>query len=363
MTSSMSMRSSSRAMVPARGCILRSCPIFVGNSASAVKLAGSTIRISTMSSRKKSAQVKTDAPIPEVGPRQPCPCGSGKRYKVCHGKAKRAARAEESFVVRPFEGLPSEVDWVALREIVPSATATVKTTAEYGAKDITIATVLPMAMGGLHRENGEMLLALQTTMNSGDASSDIAAAVELLLESDPGATIPAQSRAGKGPRLQDMLEADVAFEATVHEGFDFWIQEGSEADAEVRASLERANEAIVPTARLKKIEGAYWCRIEREHLRWVLDYEEEALLDAMARVHAKRELHLGPGTKFAGAFRACGLVVPVWDLDPGTEPDEIEDDAVVLADKLAEAVASQEPLNADERRARAGIVSRQLTLR
>lgn len=322
-----------------------------------------TIKISTMSSRKKSAPAASDAPIPEVGPRQPCPCGSGKRYKNCHGKAKRAERDEQAFVARPFEGLPSEADWVAMREIVPAATATIRTTAEYGAKDVTLTTVLPMAMGGMHRENGEMVLAMQTTMSSGDASRDIAAALELLLKTEPGETVPAQSMAGEGPRLQDMLDPSVDFNATVHDGFDYWLQEGNEADAEVRASLDRANESVVPTVRLKKVEGAYWCRIEREHLRWVLLDEEEALLDGMARVHAKRELHLGPGTKFVGAFRACGLVVPVWDLDPGSEADEIEDDAVVLAGKLAEAVASTEPLTADERRARAGIVSRQLTLR
>src|SRR5690625_5724873 len=160
-----------------------------------------------------------------------------------------------------------------------------------------------------------------------------------------------------------MLDLDVYFNATVHEGFDCWLHEGAEDNADVRASLDRANESVVPTARLQKVEGAYWCRIEREHLRWVLPDEEEALLDGMARVHAKRELHVGPGTKFAGAFRASGLVVPVWDLDPGAEADEIEDDAAALAEKLTAAMASTEPLSADERRARAGIVSRQLTLR
>lgn len=316
-----------------------------------------------MSSRKKTAPVESDAPIPEVGPRQPCPCGSGKRYRNCHGKAKRAERVEDVFVPRPFEGLPGEADWVALREIVPAATATARTTEKYGGKEITITTVLPMAAGGLHRENGEMLLALQTTMSSGDASRDAAAALELLLESEPGTTVPAQSLAGEGPRLQDMLDLDTDFEVTVHEGFDFWLQDDSATDPEVRASLDRANEAMVPTVRMEKVSGAYWCRVEREHLRWVMLDEEEALLDGLARIHARRELHLGPGTKFAGAFRACGLVVPVWDLDPGTEADEIEDDAVVLAGKLSEAVASSAPLDADERRARAGIVSRQLTLR
>lgn len=48
----------------------------------------------------------------EVGPRQPCPCGSGKRYKACHGAAGGAA---PTFVARPFEGMPSECDVIALR--------------------------------------------------------------------------------------------------------------------------------------------------------------------------------------------------------------------------------------------------------
>ena len=56
----------------------------------------------------------------EVGPRQPCPCGSGRRYKACHGAEGGAAAV---FVGRPFEGLPSECDIVAMRELVPAATA------------------------------------------------------------------------------------------------------------------------------------------------------------------------------------------------------------------------------------------------
>ena len=56
----------------------------------------------------------------EVGPREPCPCGSGRRYKNCHGSASGAPPA---FVARPFAGLSGEADLVALRELVPSATA------------------------------------------------------------------------------------------------------------------------------------------------------------------------------------------------------------------------------------------------
>ena len=72
------------------------------------------------------------AEIPVVGPREPCPCGSGKRYKLCHGRASSHVAVEH--VARPFEGLPGECDWVALREIVPAATVAVRTTAEHGAR-------------------------------------------------------------------------------------------------------------------------------------------------------------------------------------------------------------------------------------
>ena len=71
---------------------------------------------------KKSRQrTRTDAAVPEgaVGPRQPCPCGSGRRHKACHGSA---AGAPPTFVARPFAGLPGETDIVAMREFVPSAT-------------------------------------------------------------------------------------------------------------------------------------------------------------------------------------------------------------------------------------------------
>ena len=56
-------------------------------------------------------------PVPVVGAREPCPCGSGRRYKACHGR--EAAHAVTELVRRPFEGLAGECDWVALRELVP----------------------------------------------------------------------------------------------------------------------------------------------------------------------------------------------------------------------------------------------------
>ena len=109
-------------------------------------------------SRSSSAAVAVaehPAEVPVVGMREPCPCGSGRRYKACHGRAGRAESVR--LVTRPFEGLPCEADWVALREIVPAATATVRTTAEHGARDVTVTTVLPMAWPAMHRADGAVL--------------------------------------------------------------------------------------------------------------------------------------------------------------------------------------------------------------
>ena len=37
-----------------------------------------------------AAAKKSAAAVPKVRPNDPCPCGSGKRYKKCHGKRKTA---------------------------------------------------------------------------------------------------------------------------------------------------------------------------------------------------------------------------------------------------------------------------------
>jgi hypothetical protein len=150
----------------------------------------------------------------------------------------------------------------------------------------------------------------------------------------------------------------------VHEGFDFWVEDAQSLDAETRESLERANASAVPTERLRSVDAAYWCRIgDRTHLRWALPQDEDALLDALARLHAAGESRLSDGSRYIGAFRALGLLVPVWDLPPGSTAADVEEPAAAFADRLAEALQRNESLTYEERRARAGVVSRQLTLR
>lgn len=309
---------------------------------------------------RKASVVEGDVAV--VGPREPCPCGSGRRYKACHGRA--AARAETALITRPFEGLPGECDLVALSVLVPAATTTF-TLKDAEADPVLAATLLPMAWPALHRADGKLMVGLQVTGGSGDPSRDIAAA--LLDARDLPAGTPALNvgRPGPGPRLQDLLDTTVQLEIEVHAGFDYWL-DGAITDAgeDVTAALGRANEEVVPTARLASVEAAYWCRIgTKEHLRWVLPETEDALLDAFARLAADNQLGLGPGTRYIGCFRSHGLLAAVWDLAPGDEADDIEESASAFRERLDIALADDSPLSQEARRLRTGIISRQVTLR
>jgi hypothetical protein len=306
--------------------------------------------------------VALDGEIPVVPGREPCPCGSGKRYKGCHG---RFARDESlRLVTRPFEGLVGECDWVAMREIVPAATATAKLSEEFGGGEATIVTVLPMAWPALHRADGTLLVGVQSSGSSGDPSRDLAAALLKARDVEPGSPALESGLPGPGPRLQDVLDPAAGFEVTVHDGFEFWFDGMDEVTPEVRESLERANGAAIPTRRLSSVQAAYWCQVgARRHLRWVLPDDETQVLDALARLHAAGTSALLPGSRYVGSFRAHGLIVPVWDLAEDTEADDLESPATAFEQRLRAAMALTEPLTPDERRAKAGVVSRQLTLR
>ncbi len=221
-----------------------------------------------------------------------------------------------------------------------------------------------MAWAALNRPDGALLVGLQTQGGSGDPSRDVAAALLAAMEAEPGTPIAGIGLPGSGPRMQDVLDPASGFDVRVREGFDFWLADDAEQTEDVRESMERANASVIPTERLASVESAYWCRIgDRTHLRWVLPHDEEPLLDAIARLHARGGSSLGDGTRYIGTFRAHGLLVPVWDLAPDAVADDVEAPAQAFAARLDEALAETSDLTADERRARAGVVSRQLTLR
>ncbi|WP_326775002.1 DUF5926 family protein [Streptomyces sp. NBC_01445] len=317
---------------------------------------------------KKRPQTKgkshvSSGEIPVVGAREPCPCGSGRRYKACHGRA--AAHAVTELVQRPFDGLVGEGDWIALRELVPAATVplTLKESLPDGVPSVTLATVLPMAWPALRREDGSVLIGLQNDTSSGDLSRDLADTLQRALTAEPGTPVQARRAPADGPRLQDLLDPEAAFEPVVHTGFEFWVPDSENASPEVSASLERANAAAIPTVKLSGVEGAYWCETpDKNHLRWVMPHPEEQLLDALARLHAAGTSSLGDGTRLVGSFRAHGLTVPVWDLPTGVSAEDVEKPAAEFAERLAAALASEAPLTVEERRARGGLTNRQVTL-
>jgi hypothetical protein len=294
----------------------------------------------------------------EINPKAPCPCGSGRRYKHCHGSGYAPS------VPRPFEGLPGEADWVALRELVPAATAPLRTTE---GRELTLASVLPGGTPALVRADGSILLGVQLQTSSDDVSRDLGTALAAALGAPPGAPVdpgPIGAAGSSGPRLQELLDTAAPLEVTVHDDFGFWL-EGTGAGPEAQAMLEQANRAILPTVRLEGLDAAYWVRPsdERAHLRWVRPEPEEKLLDALARLRASGEILLGESTRYAGAFRAHGLVVPVWDLPADTPAAEWAAPAAEFRTRLEAALERTEPLTPDERRARAGLLSRQITLR
>lgn len=303
--------------------------------------------------------------VAPVGRRQPCPCGSGKRYKACHGASGGAAKV---FTARPFEGLAAECELVALREFVPSATAELP----LRSGEATLGTVLPMAAAALRRNDGHPFVGLQVQTRSGDVSRDLARAVEWVRDAEPGASLPAvgpEEDTGTVPtRLQDLVDPEAELTVRLHDDFSWWLPEGTEPSGEVAHSLQRANEEVMPTERLSApgVKSAYWVDAgEKDHLRWVRPEPEERLLAALARLSARGELALGEDSRYAGSFRAHGLLVPVWDLDREKHVREWEEPAAELGQRLDRALASldEEPLDASERRSRDGLRGRQFTLR
>src|SRR3954469_23777197 len=277
-----------------------------------------------------------------ITPKAPCFCGSGRRYKHCHGSGYAPP------VTRPFEGLPGEADWVALRELVPAATVTLRTT---DGREVTLASVLPGGTPALVRANGEIVLGVQMSTSSDDVSRDLGTALAAALEGPAGAPVdpgPIGAAGSAGPRLQELLDLSAPFEVTVHDDFGFWL-EGADPGAAALAGLEHANEAVLPTVRLTGLEAAYWGRPgnERAHLRWVRPEAEEPLLDALARLRAAEQLTLGEGTRYAGAFRAHGLVVPVWDLPADPPAEDWAGPAAEFQQRLEQALATTDPLTAD----------------
>jgi Family of unknown function (DUF5926)/SEC-C motif len=299
------------------------------------------------------ARAATSGAEGAIGPREPCPCGSGKRYKACHGSAGGV------FVARPFAGLTAERDLVALREFVPSATAPL----HVGDRTVLLGTLLPGAAPAMVRDSGEVWLGLHVRHAFGDPSRDLAAVLEAALVAGEPGVVGLVDPPGPGPRLQDVV-VDEHLEVSVHDGFGWWLADVEQEDETATAALEQANSAVAPTDRLTTVEAAYWTHVgSKEHLRWVMPHDEAPLLDALARLRSRGDDGLGEESKLVGMFRAHGLVVPVWDLPVGTGAEALEEPASAFLGRLEEALEESGDLSAEERAARADLANHQVTLR
>lgn len=314
--------------------------------------------------------------------------GSDRAVRVAARKERQLAAMAPP--ARPFEGLAAECDLVALRSFVASATATLdlveagpvepeptsvipqedapKIDLPEGVRNhVRVATILPGAVPALVRDSrvgAEGLVALQTDPEPEDLPAAFADAIDWAAHAAVGADY---APAGTDATLTDLINPESELDITVYDDFAWWFAEGADIPAEIADMLQRANDSIMPTARLtpkSKVGAPWWVDAgDRAHLRWVRPEAEDDVMNALARLHAAGHLTLGEGSRFAGSFRTHGLLVPVFDLDNDMHHEEWYPGLDQFDEWLTEAIASETELSTAERRSRDGLRSRQVTLR
>lgn len=292
--------------------------------------------------------------------------GKANRRKKMNPAKKKTTKAPIPFVSRPFEGLVREPELVAMREIIPAATMIAHTNEDYGAEEITFVTLLPDGAGAMVRADGAILIGLQTRFHSGDLSHDvgtaIAAAVAMKNQGENG--VPQFDVRDAGPRLQEVLiNEDNEPGMELVEDFSYWFDPTEERDADIENALAQNREDIVPTQNIPGVEHMYWCSMNNNFVRYVVEANEDSLYTALARLQVAGQASLGEGSRFVGAFRACGIGIPVFQVPAELTVDDLAEPAKQLREALNKALSSADSLTEDERRARAGMVSRQVTIR
>lgn len=290
---------------------------------------------------------------------------ASRRKKVINPANRPAYRAPIPFVDRPFEGLSAEKELVAMREIIPCATMTARTNADNGAVEFDLVTLVPDGNSAMVRGDGRILVGLQTRSNSGDLSHDVAAAVlaAIDLKNNGGEGVVEIDVREPSPRLQDILDLDSFGVMELRENFAFWLNPDEELTHEMRHALEQNAEEVIPTEAVPGVEGMFWCSMNANFVRYVTDIDENQLFKALARLKVADAAHLGEGSRFVGAFRACGIAIPVFELPEGATAADVADSAATLAAGVEKALTVTDPLTHDERRAYQGLVSRQVTIR
>ncbi|WRS30845.1 DUF5926 family protein [Actinomycetaceae bacterium MB13-C1-2] len=297
---------------------------------------------------------------------------ASRRKKITPAKAA-AYRPPIAFVERPFEGIAVERELVAMRELIPCAILAAKTNKDLGGTEFDFVTLLPDGAPAMVRSDGRILVGLQTRFNTGDLSHDLGgalqAAIELKQAGEDG--VVAIDVRDPAPRLQELLDesflrtvaSDDESPMQITEDFSYWFDPDEEHDADTLAALEQNREDMVPTEEVPGVPGMYWCQMNNNFIRYVTNVPEDKLFTALARVQSDGGASVGEGSRFVGAFRACGIAIPVFQVAPDVTAAQLAEPAAKLQKALEVALASKEPLNDDQKRVRAGLISRQVTIR
>ena len=266
-------------------------------------------------------------------PRRPCPCGSGKRYKACHGAG------DDVIVTRPFAGLAAECELVAMREFLPSATAPLPTARR---------------TAGHRRDRAARRVGrARPAERRGPARHAGADALRRPVRGPRARRCAGRARPSRGRRCRSCRRPGATrcacrtswtpthpLDLTIHADFTWWLtpEDAASPSAEVAATLERANAVIMPT---EAVVGG-------RRARGVLGRHRRQGAPALGAPGAggarssprwpgcrpRGELDLGEGSRYVGSFRAHGLLVPVWDLDRELHAKEWAEPAAAFAARL-----------------------------
>ncbi|MDO5672715.1 MAG: DUF5926 family protein [Actinomycetaceae bacterium] len=280
-------------------------------------------------------------------------------------RVKTDKKREIPFKSRPFEGFVSELALVACRDILPAATIRVKTTPAYGAREVIICSFLPEVAIAFVREDGTPMAAMQIQAHSGDASHDLAIAlISAINAADSGKTgAIAVDVTDESPELAEVIDPATPMDIVIEKDFGFWLDPNADQTPEVVQAMEQSSMSLVPTEAVPGVEGAWTAEMNRNFVRWVRPTGEREDLDALARLRAAGELSVGKDSKFVGAFRTCGLLIPVWEIPDASTAADLSTAMIALEKSLAAALKDDTPLSYEEKRARDGIISRQVDIR
>ena len=297
--------------------------------------------------------------------KQDLPKGMSRRQaKLAARAAERAALEKDA---RPYQGVAAEAQLVALHEFVPSAVAKLPTKGID--RDVYVATVLPGASAAFIRDNGDAFVGLQVQQHTHNPGRDLAYALNWVKDHQPGDTLESTAADGSQPELSELVDADQPLDITVHQDFGWWTPEGGAADPQVAQAIQAANNTVMEThpAGGEDLTGAaFWSEGhgDKAYIRWVRPADDEnAFLNAIARLAARGDMNVGEDTKFAGVFRTHGLIAPVFDLRPDVAHDSYAAELARVDAALADELTNDAQLNADERKQLQNLKSRQVTLR